>query len=64
MNWLRDLWCNVVHGGGHIKRDDQGRINWQCATCGRWSDPVPLEEENELIGRDIDAARKAEGEKR
>lgn len=54
---LVDLWCAWTHGGGQIKRDDQGRINWQCNKCGRWSRyPVPLIEE-------AGAIRRASGEK-
>ena len=37
---LNTLWCDLFHGGGQIKRDDDGRINWQCNKCLRWSDPV------------------------
>ena len=40
MNWLKQVLCSWTHGGGHIKRDSQGRINWQCQKCGRWADPV------------------------
>ena len=40
MNWLKEFWCSWTHGGGHIKRDSQDRINWQCQKCGRWADPV------------------------
>lgn len=41
-----EIWCGLAHGGGQIKRDEQGRINWQCNKCGRWSGhPVPLAEE-------------------
>ena len=42
---LRDLWCDYTHGGGHIERDPLGRVNWQCDKCGRWSTPVPPEDE-------------------
>lgn len=42
----RELWCELTHGGGKIERDEQGRINWQCSTCGRWSRyPVELDAE-------------------
>lgn len=38
--------CQWLHGGGDIKRDEQGRINWQCRRCGRWSShPVPRDKE-------------------
>lgn len=48
--WIKivNLWCGWTHGGGHVKRDAQGRINWQCAKCGRWSIPVSLEDEEQL----------------
>lgn len=56
-SWLRQKWCDVVHGGGRVLRDPQGRINWRCDTCGRWSDsPVPLAVERRLIDADIRAA--------
>lgn len=58
--WLKKKICQWFHGGGDINRDDQGRINWQCRKCGRWSDnPVPLIEENRVVGNEIarDAAR-------
>lgn len=45
-----EIWCGWTHGGGQIKRDDEGRINWQCNKCGRWSRyPVPLGEEQSAI---------------
>lgn len=48
------LWCNLTHGGGYIVRDPSGRINWQCAACGRYSDdPVPLKDERAAIDREI-----------
>ncbi len=43
------LWCDLTHGGGTVTRDPAGRINWQCARCGRWSDPVPLDVEDATI---------------
>ena len=46
MSWLTDIWCELTHGGGRILRDPSGRINWQCEKCGRWSDPVPAEDEH------------------
>ena len=59
MRWVAKLWCEWTHGGGHIKRDAKGRINWQCSKCGRWSDyPVPLDEERRMTDRDIARARK------
>ena len=56
MNWLKQVLCSWTHGGGHIKRDSQGRINWQCQKCGRWADPVPLEQEQRMTTRAIEAA--------
>ena len=56
MNRLKALWCELFHGGGHIKRDSQGRINWQCQKCGRWADPVPLEQEQRMTTQAIEAA--------
>lgn len=50
---LQDIWCDWVHGGGTIQRDEQGRINWQCSKCGRWGEPVPLEEERRRVDHDI-----------
>ena len=35
---LKRWWCNWTHGGGAITRDPEGRINWKCSKCGRWSD--------------------------
>ena len=50
---LNAFWCAITHAGGRIERDSEGRINWRCATCGRWSDyPVPIDEER----RSTDAA--------
>ena len=48
---LRNLWCDWTHSGV-IKRVAQGRINWQCEKCGRWSDK-PLG--HNLEGAFIDA---------
>jgi len=57
---LADACCAYFHGGGHIERDEQGRINWRCATCGRWSgNPVPLCEEASTIGQHIKEADNA-----
>lgn len=50
--YFKDKWCDLFHGGGSIQRDSQGRINWQCDRCGRWSDfPISLEEEEETYKR-------------
>ena len=44
--WVSRLWCDWTHGGGSIERDEQGRINWRCRKCGRWSPhPVSLKDE-------------------
>ena len=56
MNWLKQVLCSWTHGGGHIKRDLQGRINWQCQKCGRWADPVPLEQEQIMTTQALEAA--------
>lgn len=54
---LADLWCDWTHGGGHILRDPLGRVNWQCARCGRWADPVPRAVETEIIDKLLVAKR-------
>jgi hypothetical protein len=33
---MSQFWCNWVHGGGRIVRDELGQINWRCSKCGRW----------------------------
>lgn len=53
--WFADRWCSWTHGGGRIKRDDRGRINWQCDRCGRWADPVPSDQERRVVDADLDA---------
>lgn len=53
-DWFTRLVCGWLHGGGDIKRDDSGRINWRCRKCGGWADPIPLATENAAI----DAAMK------
>lgn len=50
---IKEFWCSWFHGGGDIKRDHLDRINWQCAKCGRWADPVPLEDEHRQTAKDI-----------
>ena len=56
--WLSTLWCEWVHNRGHIERDDQGRINWRCAKCGRCSDiPVSRVDEDATVLRDLEAYR-------
>lgn len=55
----KNMWCNWTHGGGRLLRDAQGRINWCCGKCGRWSDnPVPHKQER----LQTDAAIRARGE--
>lgn len=50
MDWFRKLVCHFFHRGGEVARDDQGRINWRCLKCGRWSDhPVGHEKELEVL---------------
>lgn len=55
--WFRILWCDLRHGGGRVERDDLARLNWRCARCGRWAEPVPPEEERRVVDRDIAAAQ-------
>jgi hypothetical protein len=57
-DWIAKLWCSWFHGGGEIKRDRYDRINWQCCTCGRWSDPIDSQTERLLIDSDIEAKLK------
>ena len=60
MRFLRKLICELFHGGGMVKRDAQGRINWQCSTCGRWGDhPVEPDVERYVVDKEI-ARREAE----
>lgn len=55
---LGEIWCGLTHGGGRIKRDEQGRINWQCDKCGRWSRyPVTHQEESSMTNAAIDAMK-------
>jgi len=56
------LWCAWTHGGGHIVRDNLGRVNWQCAKCGRWADAVPADVENALVAAALRARAAMEGE--
>jgi len=54
VNAIKSAWCAWTHGGGRIERDEMGRINWQCAKCGRWSDsPIPVETERYMTDRAI-----------
>lgn len=53
-NYFQKVWCNFTHGGGAIERDAEGRINWRCAKCGRWSDhPVSESDERLVIDREL-----------
>lgn len=61
-DWIAKQWCSWTHGGGDIKRDLQGRINWQCRKCGRWADPVSHETEARVIATDIRQATKEQRE--
>ena len=45
MDAIKRIWCSWMHGGGTVKRDPLGRINWQCAKCGRWCDPLSSADE-------------------
>lgn len=58
ITWLKEKWCDWFHGGGHIKRDCYGRINWQCDRCGRWGAPVDKQTEALIIERDIEQRMK------
>jgi len=53
---LRESWCDWFHGGGTIKRDPYGRINWQCDKCGRWGEPVDKQTEQLMIDAHIKKA--------
>lgn len=60
--WWTRFVCEWFHGGGQIDRDPQGRINWRCSHCGRWSDnPVPLADEHAAIRHLLEGADNAEG---
>lgn len=58
---MKNFICSWFHGGGDIKRDELGRINWQCRKCGRWADPIPLEVEHRQTAKDIIKSVKARG---
>jgi len=49
MKLLRNAWCDLMHGGGSVIRDELGRINWQCKKCGRWANPVPHGDERRML---------------
>jgi hypothetical protein len=57
---IREWWCNLMHLGS-VVRDDMGRINWQCSTCGRYATPVPLDEERRVVDREIAEWRSSKG---
>lgn len=46
---FKELICEWFHGGGDIKRDVYGQINWQCRKCGRWAEPVSKQTEQHII---------------
>ena len=50
---IKEFWCSWFHGGGSIKRDQLDRINWQCGRCGRWADPVSLDDEHRQTAKDM-----------
>lgn len=53
--WIARKVCDWWHSGGRVKRDPQGRINWQCDTCGRWSDsPVHSAVERAVIADELE----------
>jgi len=56
---LSDFWCDWFHAGGDVKRDDAGKVNWQCRTCSRWGEPVSLTVEQWQLDAAIEA-RQAE----
>jgi hypothetical protein len=56
--WINEKWCDFFHGGGLIKRDHHGRINWQCIKCGRWGDPVDEQAEWLMTERDVQLKQK------
>jgi hypothetical protein len=58
INCLKSKWCDWFHGGGLIKRDHLGRINWQCSKCGRWAEPVEVEEERATTDSELVTALK------
>lgn len=59
MGRIKNLLCDWFHGGGQIKRDSAGRINWRCNTCGRWSQPVSHAEEAAMIDAAIAGRKQA-----
>ena len=57
MNYWRVFWCSFLHGGGYIKRDEQGQINWQCLKCGRWAQPVEIADEIAMTNKALEATK-------
>jgi len=41
-SWFHLKWFDLFHGGGTVKRDAYGRINWQCS-LGSFQRFVPLQ---------------------
>lgn len=60
---LRRWLCDWTHGGGQVKRDAEGRINWQCSKCGMWAEPVSLEDEARMTSMHVPATCSKNGEK-
>lgn len=58
LEWAVGAWCDWTHGGGAIRRDPAGSINWQCRKCGRWAMPTAAEFERSMTNRAIDRAMK------
>lgn len=54
---IKRAWCETFHEGGYVTRDSLGRINWKCDTCGRWANPVSIEEERRVVDAHIKAAK-------
>lgn len=62
LEWLSKKWCAWVHVGGDVRRDHNGRINWQCRQCGRWSDePITPEDENWVLDNELAKYAKRKG---
>lgn len=55
MRWLLErlvgAWCDWTHGGGSIRYDVSGSLNWQCRKCGRWAMPTAAEIEASRKGK-------------
>ena len=46
-------WCRMFHVSGYIIQDPTGQLNWQCAKCGRWANPIPSGDEYAVIFTEI-----------